>query len=274
MIEIRRYRLMPAFFDTGHHFLVPSDESWEPEIRAQHEENRTAMIERLKYVHGEARLEQVVRNSIDLGSDAFSVLGWHNRLWLDIKHACVTCCYYSAATAAGALGERIANHLLRDLADDYATSDDRAIIAASRAPTFGRALGILTRWGLLEPNARQHFARLNQLRNALVHFDPNLYGELRERSLEIVRALRDAIDAQFGVLVTRRLIAGTPGLLFLKKEVEQEPFIQQYVLPLALHVSPNHTIEPHEPSGAWTIDSDHPTETALDTDEEFVRLMP
>jgi hypothetical protein len=263
---------MPAFFDASHHMLVEASDDWAKEVREQHNTNRAATIDVLRRSHGEDRLEQVIQNAIDLGSDPWSVLGWHNQLWLDVKHTFVTCCYYSAGVAAGAVGERIVNHLLIDLADDYATVADQKTIAAKQSPTFGRALGILRRWSVLEPNAMRHFERLRDLRNALVHFDVDLYQELRARSLEAVSSLRDAIDAQFGVLVQRRLIPDTPGEMYLKQAFEIEPFIRHYVLPLAFHVSPHHTIEPHAESGYWTVGVDLHVDADEDSDEEFVRL--
>jgi hypothetical protein len=270
--EIRRYRLMPAFFDASHHALIEAGDDWPDAVKDQHNENRATAIDRLRHAHGEDRLEQVVQNAMDLGSDPWSVLAWHNQLWLDVKHTFLTCCYYSAAVAAGALGERVVNHLLIDLADDYATAADRSVIFAKQSPTFGRALTVLRRWAVLEPAAQRHFERLRDLRNGLVHFDAALYSDLRSRSLEAVSSLRDALDAQFGVFVERRLIPNTPGELYLKRAVEDEPFVRHYVLPLALHVGPRHTIEPHAESGYWVVDIDLPVDTVEDSDEQFVAL--
>ncbi|MDQ3640676.1 MAG: hypothetical protein M3450_04200 [Actinomycetota bacterium] len=163
--------------------------------------------------------------------------------------------------------------MLVDLADECATPDDRAVIEAPRKPTFGKALAILGHWGVLEPEAADHFEVLRRLRNALIHFDPNLYETLRASSLEAVSTLRDAIDSQFGVFVQRRLIPNTPGVMFLKRAVEEEPFVRRYVLPLALHVGPLHTLEFHAPPGYWAIASDPPVEGETHTDEEFVKLM-
>ena len=273
VVEIRRYRLMPATFNAGHHMLKEADPTWEPAVIELHERNRTSMIDSLKHLHGDTRIGEVIRNEMDLGSDPWSVLGWHNDLWLEIRHAFTTCCYYSAATAAGALGERIANHLLVDLADDCASSEDRATIEAPKAPTFHTALTILNRWDVLEPKALSLFEHLRILRNALVHFDADLYDNLRDRSLAAVTTLRDAIDAQFGVFIPRRLIPGIAGAMYLKKQVEDEPFIRRYVLPLAFAVGPRNTVAPHPPSGYWTVGEDPTVLTELDTDSEFVRLM-
>jgi hypothetical protein len=273
MPELRRYRLMPVAFNAGHHILEPTDPTWEPRVRQLHDENRQAMVDRLRYVHGEANLNAVIGNVRDLGSDPWSTIGWHIHLWLEVRHAFVSGAYFPAAVSAGALGERILNHLLVDLADDCASDDDRRLIAKEKAPTYGAALRILRRWAVLEPRAVQEFDRLRSLRNSLVHFDPALYEDLRGRSLEAVTALRDAIDSQFGVLVPRRLIHGTPGAMFARKDVEAEPFFQHYIKPVALYVSPRHSIDLDQTTGRWAVSVEEPVEADVDSDEEFVRQL-
>src|SRR5258708_40181962 len=116
MPELRRYRLMPVAFNAGHHSLEPSDPTWDPHVKRLHDQNRDAMVEHLRYIHGEANLDGVIENIRDLGSDPWSTIGWHIQLWLEVRHAFVSGAYFPAAVGAGALGERILNHLLIDLA--------------------------------------------------------------------------------------------------------------------------------------------------------------
>ena len=111
MIEIRRYRLFPAAFDSSSLLLKLAEPGWDATSRANHETSRQALVEGLRHKHGDERIDQVVENLVDLGPDPWSMVGWHIGLWREIKHAFATCGYYSAATAAGALGERILNHL-------------------------------------------------------------------------------------------------------------------------------------------------------------------
>lgn len=273
MAELRRYRLMPIAFNAGHHALEESDPTWDEHVRGLHDQGRAEMIERLRFVHGQANLEAVIQNIRDLGSDPWSTIGWHLQLWMEVRHAFVSGAYFPAAVGAGALAERVLNHLLIDLADDCATEEDREAIAHERAPTYGRALGILRRWDVLEPQAVDHFERLWALRNSLVHFDATLYGDPRGRSLEAVRCLRDALDSQFGVLVQRRLIPGTPGMIYARKAVEAEPFFRRYIQPVAMHVSPRHGIAMDPTTGGWVVTVEEPVEAEEDTDEEFVRHL-
>lgn len=83
-------------------------------------------------------------------------------------------------------------------------------------------------------------------------------------------ALRDALDSQFGVLVQRRLIPGTPGAMFVRKDVEQEPFFKRYMAPVALYVSPRHGIDYDPATGHWRVAAEEPVESELDDDAQFV----
>lgn len=264
---------MPVSFDARHHALAEPSPDWDPDVRIQAEENRAALVERLRFVHGEANIDAVIQNMLDLGSDPWSSQGWHLVLWREIRHAFVSGAYYPAAVAAGALGERVLNHLLFDLADDCATDEHRREIDAKKPPMFHRALEILNDWNVLESDAAILFEDLRVTRNSLTHYSEGLYGELRERSLAAVHLLRNALDAQFGVLVNRRLIRGTPGFLFLRRAVADEPFVKRYLVPVALNVGPRHEIEFDESTGFWRICADAPVEADVDTDAEFVRLM-
>ena len=271
MPEIRRYRLMPVVFDTTHHFLGPSDPAWDSDTRQLHEENREKLVNGLRYTYGQANLEGVIQNTRELGSDPWSTIGWHIQLWRQVRHAFVSGAYYPAAVGAGALAERILNHLLRDLMDDYASTKDRKTITADKPPTYELALKIVKRWGFLEPEALTHFRQLGRLRNKLVHFDPRLYADVRGRTIEAVTRLRDAIDSQFGVFVERRLIEGVPGTAFVRKEVEAEPFFREYLKPVALHVSPRHSIDLDSATGLWSVTAEESVVADVDSDDEFVR---
>ena len=253
--------------------LDESDPTWDPEVRERHDQSRTKTVERLRLVHGEANLEAVIQNVRDLGSDPWSTIGWHLQLWMEVRHAFVSGAYFPGAVGAGALAERVLNHALIDLADDCASDSDRKTIEHEKAPTYGRALGILRRWKVFEPEALEHFDRLRDLRNSLVHFDPTLYHDVRGRSLDAIRCLRDALDSQFGVFVQRRLITGTPGMMFARRTIETEPFFRRYIQPVAMHVSPRHAIDVDPETGRWVVVAEEPVIAQDDTDEEFVRCL-
>lgn len=274
MPELRRYLLMPVAFDSRSHILEIPGEAWEADIAERHMQNRQRLIAKLEVEYGKASVDTVVENMTDLGQDPWSCIGWHIPLWLQVKDAYLTGAYYPAAVGAGALGERILSHLLIDLVDlaPEATDKDRRLIDKNGMGA-SEMLAILRRWKVAEPEALDLFDQLRVKRNRLVHFDPDLYGNLRDRTLEMMRLLRDAINAQFSVLLPRRLIPNHGrGNSLLRKAAEAEPFVRMYVLPRALSVSPRYALR-FVPPGVWEVAAEEPVFAEVDTDEEFVRHL-
>lgn len=97
-------------------------EQWEERAKALHIESRNKVIERLKAEYGERHHAQVIQNTKDLGAKAFSVVSYHNAMHEQARRAFVSGLYFPALLAACALGERILNHLIIDLRDQYKTS--------------------------------------------------------------------------------------------------------------------------------------------------------
>jgi hypothetical protein len=255
----RRYRLQNMTFHTRSPFLDEADPAWDDADRALHEENRRSSLARLRHEFGELNIKQVVDNARALGDDPWSVLAWHNGLWVDISRAFIGGSYYSAGAAAGALAERIVNHMMIDLAQ-------KVQIERPKDATFEKVIDVLDSWTVLEDGVTDELHTLRKLRNSFLHFDPSLYSELRTRSLELIHQLRDVINHQFGI-VPRWLIPDAPGVLLLRRAVESEPFIATYVLPTALHVGPRHELAFDPPSQSWSVINDLPVDVDKDTDE-------
>jgi hypothetical protein len=264
---------MPLSFNASHHSLDPVGDEAGDDVRALADRERAAQIDRLRHLYGDANIEVVTANVRALGADPWSTIGWHLRLWKEVRHAFVSAAYFPAAVGAGAAAERVLNHLLVDLADDCASIADRRRIEAQRAPMFAEALEILSRWQVLEPEAAELFEHLRVIRNDLVHFNDGLYEDLRGRSLEAVTVLRDALDAQWGVFVRRRLIEGTPGAMYARKAVEDEPFFRRYLAPVMPYVSPHHGLCFDLATGGFVVAVEEPVWADTDTDEEFVRNL-
>jgi hypothetical protein len=84
--------------------------------------------------------------------------------------------------------------------------------------------------------------------------------------------LRSVISGQFKPWRENWLIEGTPGVAFLKREVEELPFVRTYVLPTALRVGPHHALSFDHTTRVWSVAEDPPVDAVSDTDDEFVRL--
>jgi hypothetical protein len=71
--------------------------------------------------------------------------------------------------------------------------------------------------------------------------------------LEALKALRSVISGQFKPWRENWLIEGTPGVAFLKREVEELPFVRTYVLATALRVGPHHALSFDHTTRVWSV---------------------
>lgn len=269
---MKRYRVLPFFdFDTRVRTLVdPIDEKWEEHIKAQHYKNRENTILGLNAEFGELHSEIKVKNFIDLEAKPISVIAFHNEFFAQVRTAFVMGAYYPALTGACALGERILNHLILSLRDNYrSTPEYKTIYRKESFDDWGLAINTLEAWGVLLPQAVRDFRELMQKRHKAIHFRPETDHNARELALEAIKNLQVIIGEQFSGWGTQPWFVTTiPGEIYIKKEWETRPFIAKVYLPNAALVGYKHRIEAIHPR-VRIIDPDHNSNTPEVTDDEF-----
>ncbi|PKO93523.1 MAG: hypothetical protein CVU15_03050 [Betaproteobacteria bacterium HGW-Betaproteobacteria-1] len=272
---MKRYRILPFFdFDTRVHTLVdPIDEKWEERIKAQHYKNRENTILRLKAEFGELHFEVKVQNFIDLEAKPISVIAFHNEFFAQVRTAFVMGAYYPALTGACALGERILNHLILSLRENYrSTPEYKAVYRKDSFDDWSLAINTLQAWDVLLPQAVQDFRALMQQRHKAIHFSPETDHNARELALEAIKSLQAIIGEQFsGWGPQPWFITTIPGEIYIKKEWETRPFIAKVYLPNASFVGYKHRIEAIRPQ-VHIVDPDHNTDTPEVSDDEFSNL--
>jgi hypothetical protein len=132
-----------------------------------------------------------------------------------------------------ALGERILNHLVLDLREDFrSTPQYKKVYNKSSFDNWQVAIDTLAAWDVLLPDVAEEFERLAQLRHRSIHFSVDTYSNLRDDALTAIACLRLIIDRQFGTFGPQPwFITGTRGAAFIKREYEMRPFIRRYFLP-------------------------------------------
>src|ERR1700677_2967191 len=117
---MKRYRVFPIDFDSRAHFLTikPTD-AWSEIAKAAHEQNRQQVEREIIVEFGQENGPQKLKNFADLGAKPVSVLAYHNRFLHQARDAFVMSAYYPTLTGACSLGERILNHLVLALRDDF-----------------------------------------------------------------------------------------------------------------------------------------------------------
>ncbi|MBV5266621.1 hypothetical protein J3S89_21420 [Pinisolibacter sp. B13] len=243
----RRHMSNTMDFDTRCYFFEEPGEGWEETPRRLHLENRERVRAGLASEFGSQELDAKIANFVAIGSKPFSVISYHNALFDEIRRAFVVGAYYPALLGACALGERIINHLILDLRDSYRHTTEYRNVARNKSfQDWPRAIGTLEAWGVLLPRATEEFRALELLRHRSVHFNASTYATLHEDALAAVLHIREIIDQQFTAFGNRPwFIEGTSGLIFIKREWEENPFVQAFYLSTCPFVGPHVAISLH-----------------------------
>jgi len=268
---MKRHRVLLMGFDVRSNLLsLEIMEDWAPEVRAMHLKNREHILAGLRLQFGEQGFEQKLANFVDLGVDPISVVAFHNVFFREVRQSFVMGAYYPALTGVCALGERVLNHLVRMLRDDYqGTPEYRTVASKDSFDDWRVVIEALERWGVLVPMAAEAFRKLKTVRHRSLHFRPELEGDVRPQALDAIKLFQRIVDAQFGVFGPWH-IPNDAGLPLVRKDAEDQPFVRRVVVPNCAYVGPEHDLHPG-PNGRWRVTdrADYPAEEI--PDDEWVR---
>lgn len=270
---MKRYRVMIFDFDSRAHILSDEiREEWEDSIQETHRRNREIIIQRLIYEYGEYEAELKIQNFIDLGPKPLSILAFHNRFSHQLRNSFIVGAYYPALTAACALGERILNHLILLLREEFRhTPEYRNVYRRDSFDNWNIAIATLTAWRILLPDVEQAFRHLATVRNRTLHFDPATEQNDRQLALDAIGLLNTIIGRQFGAFGNQPwFISDIPGEMFLRRQVENDPFIRAVYIPNCHLVGPRHSLE--FVGERCVVHDDHVYEEREISDEEFREL--
>ena len=268
----RRYHPYSFDFDSTAMFLEEPSEDWEEKVRELHLQNREKIIAGLKDRYGVLRHDQVVQNLRDLGPKAFSLISYHNQFYHEAREAFIIGSYYPALVSACALGERILNHLILDLRDDFKSSPHyRRVHRKDSFDDWGFAISVLSDWGILIEGVGDHFLDLGKLRHRSIHFNPETYQVLRTDALAALKLIGDITSKQFGFYGHQPwFIEGTAGAQFIKSSFETHPFVRRYLIPRSGFVGVFYGMELRN-DGHWQHLDMADYGDGVMTDEEFAK---
>lgn len=272
LVSMKRYRVIIWDFDTRVHSLVdPISDDWEPHVREMHLEYRKQVEQSLIEQWGNGDCEAKKQNFIDLGRKEFSVIAFHNRFFSQARAAFVVGAYYPALTSACALGERILNHLILALRENYKkTREYKKVYRKDSFDDWSLAIDTLESWDVLLPEAVSEFRALMDMRHKALHFRPETDSNDRQLALDAITCLQRVITAQFAGLGKMPWYFHVPGEIYIKKEWEQVPFVKKVLTPSCAYVGPKHQIVKMFPN--VRINDRHEYEDTDVTDEEFKTL--
>lgn len=268
---MKRYRVFPIDFDARVHSLREIPDHWEEDVKELHRQNRSKTERALVHEFGERDAEAKRQSFIDLGPKPLSVLAFHNRFLEQVRHAFVIGANYPALTAACALGERILNHLVLTLRDEFKnTAEYKRVYNKDSFDNWDLPINTLAAWDILLPDVVVEFRTLRDLRNGAIHFRPELDTNDRALALGAIKSLKVIVSNQFGAFGQQPwFMSGVPGECYIKKAWEQRPFIRSVYLPNCGQVGPRHVVTSVMP---WRVVDAKDYDDRDVSDDEFCTL--
>ena len=270
---MKRFRVFQFDFDARVRTLkrdIP--DHWDAHVKELHQQNREKTERGLLFEFGELAAEQKRQNFIDLGPKPISILAFHNRFLEQIRVAFVMGAYYPALTGACALGERVLNHLVLTLREEFRnTPQYKKVCNKESFDKWDLAIIAFEAWDVLLPDVVTEFRRLCDLRNEAIHFRPEVDKNDRALALDAIKSLKAIVGNQFCAIGSQPwFITDVPGERYIKTNWEERPFIRKVYLPNCTAVGPRHSVE--SVLMTWTIKDDNAYEDRKLTDEEFCTL--
>jgi hypothetical protein len=214
----RRYLPQAITFDTRARMLDdPINPDWDPEIIAQHEENRRQLRTLLIHEFGNAEHERKIKDFGALGSAPWSVVDRHNLFMHQVRDSFAFGAYYPALVGACALGERLLNELVIRLRSTYSSHPATVKVATQRTFTdWVVCIEALFEWGVLDDPLATKFNDLRKLRNRSVHYGTHLTGsDARDDALHAILLIQEIIETLFAPHGGQpRFISATTGHVF------------------------------------------------------------
>ena len=183
------------------------------------------------------------RRFVQLGLMPFSVVAFHNKFLREARNSYVSGYNYAALTAICSLGERVLNHLVLGLRDNFkSTSSYRKIYRKDSFDNWSVAINALVEWEVLTKEAEAAFRDLEKRRNFALHFNIEIEQRTDEFALEAIQAFEKVVTSQFGALAESPWIFWEPGETYIRRDAETNPFVKLVYLPNCIFVGPQHTI--------------------------------
>ena len=116
--KMKRYRIIRYDFDTRVGILKSYNKE-KDNLNNEQRADLNNIILGLKLQYGEQNFENKLHNLFDIGSKKMSIIAFHNKFLQQIRDAFIMGAYYPALTSSCTLGERILNHLILNLREQF-----------------------------------------------------------------------------------------------------------------------------------------------------------
>lgn len=270
LIDMRRYRVCLVDFDSRATMLSTEiQEDWEDKVKAQWKINQARIKEGFIMKYGVSGYEEAIERLKTIGSKPFSIISYHNAFLDQIRDAYIFGSYYPAITGCCALGERMLNHLILDLREDYPSEDEdiSEIYTCKTSSNWNVMIKALARWGIFNTEIEGEYRELLGKRQRAIHFNKKLEPE--SDAVEAIKLIQEIIQNLIGGIGNPELFIPAKGEIFIKKEKENDPFVKKFYLPSCAHVTPYHKVISFSP---YKIEDKEISEKKEISDDEFMAL--
>ncbi len=283
---MKRNRICCFDFDTRANILDTCiKDDWEDEVKLQWQTNMKKIESEIIQEFGTLNAKEKIKRFKEIGAKPFSIIAYHNFLLNQIRDSYVQGAYYPALTSACTLGERILNHLIIDLREFYQPklniidkikkifrkSSAFNIYTCKSCTNWNLMITTLKKWGIFLNNCiTKEFKKLSKKRHKSIHFTESTIKNLESESLETIKILQKIIQLLFSAVGNSQYFILAKGEVYLKKELESNPFFLKYYLPNCKLVSPFHKVKKVMPQ--FIIEDASSVEDKEITDEEFIKL--
>lgn len=275
MVAVRRYRVINPRFDTRGRILGKVIEpAWDEHVQQHWAAIQTQVRAMVGAEFGEGDLDQKVGRLIELDAEPFSLVAYHNTFLRECRYAYVQGSYFPALTGAGALGERVLNHLMLALRDDFKSSPHyKKLYDKESFDNWDFVIDVLYDWDVFDDRAAAAFSDLKTRRNAAVHFNPATDHNARDLAREAILSLQHAVEVQFGIGAQRWFIPKAPHP-YVRADAEDWPFVKRVILvsPSVALVGPKATLEFDHETEAFAVAAMGDAGDDIGSDEEFLAL--
>jgi hypothetical protein len=229
-------------------------ENWEDKVKEHWQANREKSLSELRREFGDLNFNNKLANFIEIGPAPFWIVSYHNAFFHQARASFILGAYYPALTGASALGERVLNHLVLELREQYKhTPTYKKVYRKKTLDDRNRAIDALAEWGVLRDEVANQFRSLASLRHRSIHFNPATYGSVKQDALEAIKYINKIIELQFASVGNLPwFIFGTKGACFIKRQYETEPFVKSFYLPRCPFVTPYYALKPWS-AGTWLL---------------------
>ncbi len=181
---MKRYRVCLIDFDSRARILSTEIlDEWDEKVKEQWAINKRQIREYLISEYGAIDYEAKCSRLIELDVKPFSIQSYHNTYIDQIRDAYIVGAYYPALTGCCALGERILNHLILDLREDYPSENPEIsdIYTCKSSTNWNVMIKALEEWNVFYEDVEDILKKLTGKRQRAIHFNAKL--DLKDDSL-------------------------------------------------------------------------------------------